>query len=299
MSRKALLGGAVHDGPNLRWDISGGCESPITIVFRGRYILATRKGDPRTMEVICETPCRTCPRCHRRRRSTWAHRASTELTQAKRTWLGTLTVRPEDRYRAALLAEQEARRRGHNWETATELQRFQWQHAVYSKEITRFLKRVRTNSEAPLRFLSVCERHRDGAHHYHMLLHETSSEHVTHAVLTDAWHLGFTRWKLVDELNPKAALYVVKYLSKDAQARVRASVHYGEPRREARSETTSADNEPKEAQQEHRALFFGECENPSSKTRSTEKESHGVIGAELGEGSGGIPSRLPKAGAGV
>lgn len=93
-------------------------------------------------------------------------------------------------------------------------------------EITKYLKRVRKKSGAPLRYILVAEAHKSGLPHYHMLIHECDpSRQVRHKDLTAAWSWGFTRFKLVETSN--TAWYVCKYLSKAQLARVRASVRYG------------------------------------------------------------------------
>lgn len=53
---------------------------------------------------------------------------------------------------------------------------------------------------------------------------------MRYAALSSMWKLGFSRHKLVDmDQRGKAAWYAAKYLSKSAAARVRASLHYGNP----------------------------------------------------------------------
>ena len=48
---------------------------------------------------------------------------------------------------------------------------------------------------------------------------------MRHSTLSGAWHLGFSRFKLVE--GKEVAGYVAKYLHKSAEARVRASFGYG------------------------------------------------------------------------
>lgn len=102
-------------------------------------------------------------------------------------------------------------------------------HKYISPEITRYLKRIRKQSSAPLRYLCVMESHKSGLPHYHMLVHEQDPAlPVRHKLLTDQWLLGFTVWKLCPLGDVRAATYLCKYLSKSTAARVRASVRYGQ-----------------------------------------------------------------------
>ena len=108
-------------------------------------------------------------------------------------------------------------------------QQFQARHQAIGPELTLFLKRVRKESAAKLRYCLVAEAHKSGLPHYHLVVHETGGQPVRHKTLQGQWKLGFSNWKLVDiNDSGKTAAYVAKYLSKSALARVRASKHYGQ-----------------------------------------------------------------------
>lgn len=92
-------------------------------------------------------------------------------------------------------------------------------------ELTKSLKRMRKNTKSRFRYIAVFERHCDGYPHLHLLLHE-QGQPLTKRDIQAEWRLGFSQCKLVDQ-GPKAAFYVAKYLSKEAAARVRASLRYG------------------------------------------------------------------------
>lgn len=98
--------------------------------------------------------------------------------------------------------------------------------AVIAEELQRFLKRIRKNSKAELRYICVQELHKSGNPHYHLLIHEVEGT-LTKAVLQAAWRYGFSQAKLAD---PRTAIYVCKYLTKGEGARVRASLSYGRRR---------------------------------------------------------------------
>lgn len=98
-------------------------------------------------------------------------------------------------------------------------------HDEITKELTLWLKRVRKQSAASIRYLLVCEAHKSGLPHYHILVHQVGEVPVLKKHLED-WPHGFTQWKLVNDLTSTSG-YVTKYLLKEARARLRASVRYG------------------------------------------------------------------------
>lgn len=170
--------------------------------------------------------CRKCAGCLEHRRRLWTARALQEVNAHARTWFGTLTIRPEDRFRLRLRADLKARKSG--WEPLSEMapnDAFKKIVDEHNREITLFLKRLRKNTGHRFRYLLVAEKHKSGDPHFHLLLHEQQGE-VRKSVLEQHWLLGFSSWRLVRDA--RSAFYVCKYLSKDAQTRVRASVRYGQ-----------------------------------------------------------------------
>lgn len=161
-----------------------------------------------------------------------------ETRLSERTWFGTLTLRPDRQMYALDMARLECARQGVDYDGLGDDERFRLRHKFISEELTRWLKRVRKNSEgAPIRFCLVAEAHKSGAPHYHVLIHESDpARPVRKAVLQSAWTWGYTLFKLL--VDERAALYVTKYLSKDARARVRASIGYGSGRSETRKSET-------------------------------------------------------------
>lgn len=127
---------------------------------------------------------------------------------------------------ASLRAEARLAKRGVRWAELSPAEQFQARHQEISRDLTTWLKRVRKQSGARLRYLLVAEAHKSGLPHYHALIHERRfSVPVTERVLRHQWNLGFSKFQLVE--GSEAAWYVAKYLAKDARARVRASVRYG------------------------------------------------------------------------
>lgn len=174
-----------------------------------------------------EVRCRKCDNCLRTRAALWRGRAKTEIDAAPRTWFGTLTLAPEHHSRTVMLADRILRRGGERFEDLSSSEQFKWRHEMISKEITLWLKRVRKESGARLRYCLVAEAHKSGLPHYHMLVHEQAgSPPVRHKVLASQWRLGWNQFKLSDS---GAAFYVTKYLTKSSMARVRASRRYGSP----------------------------------------------------------------------
>lgn len=202
------------------------CTAPVIIAAIGlpSAIIEAHKG-PLPLEM--HACCRKCPACLEHRRRLWTARALEEVNASERTWFGTLTIRPEDRFRLRMKAELNAKKRG--WEPLDQMEpatAFKKIVDELNREVTLFFKRVRKESAAPLRYLLVAEKHKSGDPHLHLLLHERSVP-VRKELLERQWPLGFSSWKLVQD--GKSAFYVCKYLAKDAQTRVRASVKYGQP----------------------------------------------------------------------
>jgi hypothetical protein len=146
-----------------------------------------------------------------------------------RTWFVTLTLRPEEQFKAASRARLRLAKQGTDFDLLSPARQFAERHREVNREITLWLKRVRKISNAPLRYFLVAERHKSGLPHYHALLHEgDSGQPVRAAVIKSQWRLGFSQCKLVAADDAKrGAVYVAKYLSKDALSRVRASKGYG------------------------------------------------------------------------
>lgn len=254
--KHALRKGAVrHSLGTFSWDVSADCERPVVLELEGREnpgdrTTVRKPGGRRIVHhanvwvdlgercevhalppnyplgLILEVPCRRCRACLSRRAAHWRLRAEAEINAAPRTWFGTLTLSPEARARAIMEAEATLSRGGSRYGDLSPREQFAEQHRVISKEITRWLKRIRKESEATLRYCLVAEAHKSGDPHYHCLIHEVfSTECVGERTLRGQWLLGFSKWNLVRD--KRASAYVTKYLSKAALARVRASIGYG------------------------------------------------------------------------
>lgn len=214
------------------WDISGTCEAPRPVELNGaarvmkggRFV---RANGVSPYNLLLWTRCRRCQTCARRRRNLWAARAREEVAMAARTWFATFTLSPANH--TLLRARASARLHA----GGTDLQRLPPDEAdaevmkEYGAEVTKWLKRVRKNTGARLRYILVQESHKSGYPHFHALIHEVlGSAPIRHAALCSAWTLGFTKFKLI-ERDVKACWYVTKYLTKGAASRVRASLRYG------------------------------------------------------------------------
>lgn len=233
LALKALQAGARRvNALRVEWDIAGSCERPHIRELYGRTDdserrRAARLGKPAAgMIVEMHTPCRTCARCLEHRRRLWAARARSEARGAARSWLGTLTLTPQQQFLVLTKCRQDAAKNGDDFDEFPQGKQFTLRVAAIFPEITKFLKRVRNNSAAPIRYLLVVEAHKSGDPHFHILLHEVDVKRpiVKNTVLKPAWLWGFSDWKLVTD---KRASYACKYLSKDSRARVRASIGYG------------------------------------------------------------------------
>lgn len=240
---RALHGGARRTSlSHARWDISGRCRNgyereifsrpppPGSDPWRpeGRFHLFN--GGKMTMSITLITPCRKCDMCRKARSFLWQVRTIQELKAAPRTWFGTLTMSPVAQFRMLSQARHEAHTRAIKWEELSYDERFRRVANTSLKEVTKYIKRVRKNSGVPLRYICVTEQHKTGLPHFHLLIHEVELRPVTHKILSQAWVLGFEKWRLVDlSIEPKrSARYICKYLTKDALTRIRASQHYGQ-----------------------------------------------------------------------
>ena len=180
--------------------------------------------------VALKVRCRRCAACLRYRSAIWRVRAEAEIKAAPRTWMGTLTLSPGAHQYFLDRARVRWKARGNgDFDKEGAWSQFRERHREISSDITKFVKRLREKHKGKLRFLLVVEAHKSGLPHYHMLVHEDGTP-LRYAALRSEWPHGFTKWKLCD---PKAAAYVCKYLTKSSQARVRASLGYGDPTADA------------------------------------------------------------------
>lgn len=219
----------------VEWDISGKCQSPVTVEVHGR---AERKGSAKMLEVTpssnrpnfvtMEVRCRKCERCLRQRSMLWRYRIQSEYSFAARTWLATLTLRPEVYADMLNITRCRLVRKGVDLEALEPDAEWLEVERVGFEEVTKWIKRLKTNSGVPLRRLIVTEAHKSGVPHWHVLIHEQDAEKpIRHRQLSGSWPLGWDSYKLVND--HQGASYVAKYLGKELRARVRASEFYGAP----------------------------------------------------------------------
>lgn len=248
-SRAALArGGVVVPHPFLAdasqhiWeDIRGWCERPIALRQEGECHF--REVTPRGVDALLDpsrtlvqfVQCRKCAGCRRWKRAMWSGRAALEFVQSHRTWLGTLTFGPEERYRVVTLA----RRRVPNFDTLTLGERFRELLRELQPHVRLFLMRLRkgqAKAQVPpmeFRYLVASEPHKDGFPHFHILLHEQKLHAgVGRRQLEAQWRdcqsgirLGHASFKLVRDVG--GARYAAKYLGKYDADRVQCSLHYG------------------------------------------------------------------------
>lgn len=239
LQARALEGGATHrqwgDGRqsphSLRWNVAGKCENPVTVEQVSRPDKDRKHKASKMRMVEMTVKCRKCPRCLRERAWLWMYRAKNELAASQRTWFITLTFNPTVQMQALNECRMALIRNGLDFDALSVSQQFSERHQVLGKVVTLFLKRLRKQSNASVRYMLVAEAHESGAPHYHMLLHD--SEHrITYRMIENEWSQnGFLHAKLVDANQPKVVWYVCKYIAKSSLARVRASLAYGSAQR--------------------------------------------------------------------
>lgn len=124
------------------------CLSPIDIHSIG--LPSFIDGDDRKLPVVLQARCRKCAECLAHRRRLWTARGVAEISAARRTWFGTLTVRPEDRF--VLRMKADARTRARRREPLSNLSAADQFAAVATelqREATKWLKRVRQQAGGP------------------------------------------------------------------------------------------------------------------------------------------------------
>lgn len=179
---------------------------------------------PLTLTILAR--CRRCDACRRYRARLWTARAIAETRASARTWFGTLTLSPAERFRLLGQVRTSLKGGGEDFDRLAPLEQFRRYADAAQRDITLWLKRVRKESGAKLRYLAVTEEHVSGDPHWHVLVHEPHAlTPVRKSVLQSQWRLGFSRWKLCDS---GSAGYACKYLAKTLLARVRASQRYGQ-----------------------------------------------------------------------
>jgi hypothetical protein len=228
----------------VEWPISGRCEKPVMIetweppLIKSGKSRTSAQGSP--SRTYIEAPCRQCRPCLKARAREWREKARFETVWAAdkgcRTWFVTLTLSPEERYRAGVIASRRTKLlRSEEIDGLSARRQFQALHNAVSPWITKWLKRVRkglaSEGETPVRFryLLIAEEHKDGFPHWHLLMHELyPSEPLLKERMRREWfpRHGFTRFKVVANTD-LATWYVTKYATKSSLARVRASVNYG------------------------------------------------------------------------
>lgn len=288
---------------SFRWDVSGRCQAPVTVSLtgrpqaeHGRRYVEIAPGRPHTYFGDIIVPCRRCEACLRHRRRLWTARALMETRRAERTWFGTLTLSPDSHMLMKARAITRLSRAGVDWRELDEEQRFAEIHATIGEELTKFFKRVRKQSAARFRYLAIVEAHKSGLPHYHLLIHEQDiSMPVRHAVLNGQWKWGFSKFKLLKD--DEQAVYVCKYLSKQARARVRASCLYG---KEPSLDIVSEGNVSKETPQNSKVCEgnLGDEDNGISSGISSGSGREPQSAARLSTAATGsppqsIPSRRP------
>lgn len=261
LAGNALLAGAkMLSQSHLEWDIAGGCESPVLFDVSARpdfipdprlakldktwrkalkqlvpNVPMTGKnryweaGMDSTLWVTLHVRCRRCVWCLKQRAILWANKARYEIERSPRTWFATYTASPDQQARWIMGASLACSKRSVAFERLSETDQFREICREAGPDITRYVKRVRKQTGAKLRYLWVAERHQSGLPHWHALVHDLDpTRPIRKAVLKGQWNHGFSRFKLVEHHG--AAWYLCKYLSKDIATRVRSSLEYGKQR---------------------------------------------------------------------
>jgi len=207
------------------WDVSSSCERSKVVQMSGRPF-ADVQDNHQAIGLDLEVRCRRCESCRRARSAMWRLRSAQETATSNRTWMGTLTLSPESQQTTLERVRAKEAMSGIDFDVLPLREQFELLVSEIGRDLTKYLKRIRFESGAALRYLLVSERHKSGLPHFHALVHEpVMHSRIGERVLREQWQLGFSRWKLADTKSPG---YVCKYIAKDAHTRIRASLHYGE-----------------------------------------------------------------------
>lgn len=224
-----LWAGKAHqDASTAIWtlEVSGDCSSPLTVRQH------SLKPDLRAKYRV---RCRKCGPCRRAMRNYWGFAAMNQTLEAAksghRTWFGTLTC--DASWQGELLTR--AIRKAPagctaDWKNPMCEERYRRVSAEFLREVQKYWKRLRNAGHA-FKYIVVFEPHESGLPHAHFLLHEQDGT-ILQRSLKAEWPCGFTRFNLVggrarNAAAPnRAAWYVVKYLTKATQTRLRASKGY-------------------------------------------------------------------------
>jgi len=188
-----------HDVPGrfrrrFRADLAMMCEDPVTVEVFGRYNCKAEQGVGIFVDVI--TRCRKCQPCLDAKSRFWTGRAMDEFAAAQRTWLVTLTCRPEMHYYFDARMQQPlfrgntlVREKVGPLDGLAPATLFRLRAREIGYDVTDYLKRVR-KARGSFRYLLVAERHMAdpssevyGRPHFHVLLHEVASP----LVLANEW----------------------------------------------------------------------------------------------------------------
>lgn len=159
VERYVRTDGTLSNG-HWKWDISGDCLNPVYREMYGRpYMDKPTLGPSQSRWLEVRARCRTCEKCLAQRGKLWRGRLLGELRQSqsenRRSWFVTLTANPTMRTYYKMKANQRFIRGGKapkekgsfectDFENTSEADRFRMIHREISRDITLFLKRLRS-----------------------------------------------------------------------------------------------------------------------------------------------------------
>lgn len=234
LAHRALDAGAfvLGDKGTVQWHIAMRCLNPPSIEVYGRDY--GPKDENRYQQVTIAARCRRCLPCRQLRSYEWRQRGMNEILVHPRTLFGTLTLRPEEQYRASAEATERLAKSAVDFNSLSADDQFAERVRTIGSWITRYFKRVRQETDTKSRYMLVAESHKSGLPHFHLLFHEveryTRDQFDTYTVLKRQWPYGFSDFQGVDagpDGGANAARYVCKYLAKAGLCRVRSSLRYG------------------------------------------------------------------------
>lgn len=141
---------------------------------------------------IVERPCGKCPACLANKAQMWTYRLYAESKLHKKSCFVTLTYSEQDISRLYL--------------SPTGI------YSLDKKELQNFMKRLRKNLSARIRFYGVGEYGGQTKRpHFHLIIFGLGDNHEDHHIIQQAWPYGFVS---VASVSPRSIAYVARYCTK-------------------------------------------------------------------------------------
>lgn len=188
-------------------DLSMGCENPVGMEFHSRDS-ATHGKKVVPIRALMKVQCRRCETCRENDVRQWMARAFNEAGTWPRSYMGTVTMSPEQHYELDARVHSRLWAQAVNMADLSESELFTARAGEFGLELTKYFKRLRKGDAehaAPrFRYLLVAEAHpgRRGVTevtdrpHFHLILHEVDEQSLVRGNPNDVLDLHVTSGEL-------------------------------------------------------------------------------------------------------